>query len=154
MGKLREMAFIGAIMIVGVLAGTLYVRMVGGQPIISLNNGALKTPEERIALENKAIQIALSDPKISKLANVTGVKIFSTFYTYLRIIFDNNSTRDGSKGQNATATWDGKYRAVVTIMYPDGTTYHVDVNITDHIVEAPSSDTGFGVKGFEEHPPA
>lgn len=133
MGKMREYALIGVIMIVGVLAGAVYVHAVGGQPKLTLSDGMPKTQEERLALENQAIELALADPRIKPLANVTGVKIFSTFGMCFKIIFDNNVTQTG----NFKLDWDQKYRALVTIRYPDDTGYGVDVNITDKVVGEP-----------------
>ena len=135
MRKLRELTLIGAIMAVGVLAG-LYVHASGSQYIISVSDWGLKTPEERVALENQAIDLALSDSRVSKLANVTGVRILSTFYTNFSLVFNKNDTLSPGASY-ITTTWDGKYRALVTIQYKDDTGYGVDVNITDKVVGAP-----------------
>ena len=131
--KIREYALIGAIMIIGVLAGTVYVHAVGGQQILTLSEGAPKTAEERIALENQAIELALTDPKIQPLANVSGVKIFSVFTMHFQVIWDNNVTQSGKD----VVDWDQKYRATVWMRYPDNTGYSVDVNITDKLVGEP-----------------
>jgi hypothetical protein len=131
---MREYALIGAIMIMGVLAGTVYVYAVGGQQYLTLNEGAPKTAEERIALENQAIELALADPRIQSLTNVSGVKIFSVFTMHFQVIWDNNVTQSGKD----TVDWDQKYRATVWIRYPDNTGYSVDVNITDKLVGEPT----------------
>lgn len=133
MGKSHELVLIGIVMVVGILAGTLYVHAAGTQPRLSLSDGALKTPEERVAMENRAIDIALSDPRVGKLANVTGARIFSGFYMNFQVFWDNNVTQTGGYGMD----WDQKYRAFVTIRYPDDTGYGIHVNITDGIVDEP-----------------
>ena len=133
MGKMRENALIGVIMIVGVLAGAVYVHAVGGQPKLTLSDGMLKTQEKRLALENQAIELALADSRIKTLADVSGAKINATLGMNYKISFDDNSTRTGYY----TLEWDGKYRALVTIKYPDNTGYGVDVNITDKLVGEP-----------------
>jgi hypothetical protein len=133
MGKTREGLLIGAIMILGVLAGTVYVHAVGGQQSLTLSEGEPKTAEERVALENQAIELALADPRIQPLANVSGVKIFSVFHMNFQVVFDNNATQSGK----FNASWDQKYRATVWIRYTDNSGYSVDVNITDKLVEEP-----------------
>lgn len=131
--KMKEYALIGAVMIIGVLAGTVYVHAVGSQQYLTLIEGAPKTAGERIALENQAIELALADPRIQPLANVSGVKIFSVFTMHFQIIFDNNVTQSGKD----TVDWDQKYRATVWIRYTDNSGYSVDVNITDKLVGEP-----------------
>lgn len=133
MGKTREGLLIGVIMIIGVLAGTVYVYAVGGQQSLTLSEGEPKTTEERVALENQAIELALADPRIQPLADVSGVKIFSVFHIDYQIVFDNNATQSGT----FNAVWDQKYRATVWIRYPDNTGYNVEVNITDKLVGEP-----------------
>ena len=135
MGKMREYALIGVIMIVGVLAGAVYVHAVGGQAKLTLSDGMPKTQEERLALENQAIELALADPKIKPLTDVTGVKIFSTFYMNFKIVVTNETTE--GPGKDLKIVWDGKYTALVTIRYLDDTGYGVDVNITDKVVGEP-----------------
>ena len=137
MSKMREYALIGVIMIVGVLAGAVYVHAVGGQPKLTLSDGQPKTQEERIALENQAIELALADSRIKQLANVSGVKIFSTFYMQFKIVYTNETTEGPGWIKDFKIDWDGKYRALVTIRYPDDTGYGVDVNITDKVVGEP-----------------
>jgi hypothetical protein len=134
---MREYALIGVIMIVGVLAGAVYVHAVGGQPKLTLSDGQPKTQEERIALENQAIELALADSRIKQLANVSGVKIFSTFYMQFKIVYTNETTEGPGWIKDFKIDWDGKYRALVTIRYPDDTGYGVDVNITDKVVGEP-----------------
>jgi hypothetical protein len=133
MGKMREYVLIGVIMIIGVLAGTVYVHAVGGQRQLTLSEGQPETVEERVSLENQAIELALADPRIKPLANVSGIKIFSVFYMNFQIIWDNNVTQPGKYNLD----WDQKYRATVWIRYPDDTGYSVDVNITDKLVGEP-----------------
>jgi hypothetical protein len=132
---MREYALIGVIMIVGVLAGAVYIHAVGGQPKLTLSDGMPKTQEERPALENQAIELALADSRIKQLANVSSIKIFSTFYMNFKIVYTNETTE--GPGKDLKIDWDGKYRALVTIRYPDDTGYGVDVNITDKVVGEP-----------------
>jgi len=131
MGRIRETALVGAIMIVGILAGVLYVHTVGGQTRLSLSDGLLKTPEERIAMENQAIEIALSDPRVKPLVEGKEVRILSSFYIIGKLIpvYENGTVGDGGT--------DGKYRAQVHLIYPDNTGYVIDVNITDKAVGEP-----------------
>ncbi len=133
MTKIREYALIAVIMIMGVLAGAVYVHAVGGQQQLTLSEGQPKTQDERIALENQAIELALGDPRIKPLANVSGVKIFSVFTMHFQVIWDNNVTQSGKD----VVDWDQKYRATVWMRYPDNTGYSVDVNITDKLVGDP-----------------
>jgi len=137
LGKMRENALIGVIMIVGVLAGAVYVHAVGGQPKLTLSDGYPETQEERMALENEAIQIALSDPRVKPLTDGREVRIFSTYYTQGKIIYTNETTEGPGWVKDFKFDWDGKYRAVVTIRYPDNTGYSIQVNITDKMVEEP-----------------
>ena len=137
LGKMREYALIGVIMIVGVLAGAVYVHAVGGQPKLTLSDGQPKTQEERIALENQAIELALADSRIKQLANVSGVKIFSTSYMQVKIVYTNETTEGPGWVKDFKIDWDGKYRALVTIRYPDDTGYSIQVNITDRVIDEP-----------------
>ena len=132
MGKMRENALIGVIMIVGVLAGAVYVHAVGGQTTLTLSAYEIKIVVHSQALENQAIELALADSRIKTLADVSGAKINATL-GMIKISFDSNSTRTGY----CTVEWDGKYRALVTIKYPDNTGYGVDVNVTDKLVGEP-----------------
>ena len=141
MNKIREYVLIGAIMIVGVLAGTVYVHAVGGQQYLTLIEGSPKTVEDRVALENQATELALADPRIQSLANVSGVRIFAVFTMNFQVIWDqvtiNGVLVNVTQSGKYTLDWDQKYRATVWIRYPDNTGYGVDVNITDKLVGDP-----------------
>lgn len=132
MSNIRLYALIGAIMIVGVLAGVVYASNVGGQAtILKLSDGEPKSVEERIAFENEAIQIAIADPRVKPLVEGREVIIQAVFHMNFQLKFVDNST------ETFYAQWDGKHRASVHIRYPDDTGYWIEVNITDKIVDEP-----------------
>jgi hypothetical protein len=136
MHRLREYTLIGAMMVLGVILGTVYVHTAGGQTTLTLREGTPKTVEDRTALENEAIEIALSDPRVKPLTEGKTVRIFSTFYMTFHAVFDNE-TLSPVKGKLFHYEWDQKYRALVTIRYTDDTGYSIHVDITDKIVEEP-----------------
>ena len=135
MHRLREYTLIGAIMVLGVILGTVYVHAAGSQPKLTLSEGTPHTVEERVALENEAVEIALSDPRVRTLTEGKTVRIFSVFYMNFHIVYDN--VTNPAEGKPFYVEWDQKYRAQVTIRYPDGSGYRVDVNITDKAVGEP-----------------
>ncbi len=136
MSKIRELAVIGTVMIIGVLSGALYVHAIGAQPTIVVGDGQQVDTEKRLDLLNQAIEMVLSNPRTSKLSNITGVKIFSSMYTIFQVEFDHNDTEHAGASY-ITTTWDGKYRAEVTLRYPDDTGYDIHVNITDGVIGDP-----------------
>ena len=136
MHRLREYTLIGAMMVLGVILGAVYVHAAGGQATLTLSEGTPKTVEDRMALENEAIEIALSNPRVKPLTEGKTVRIFSTFYMTFHAVFDNE-TLSPVKGKLFHYEWDQKYRALVTIRYTDDTGYGIDVNITDKVVGEP-----------------
>jgi hypothetical protein len=136
MHRLREYTLIGTMMVLGVILGTAYVHTAGGQATLTLSEGTPHTVEDRVALENEAIEIALSDPRLKPLTEGKTVRIFSTFYMTFHVVFDNE-TLSPVKGKLFHYEWDQKYRALVTIRYTDDTGYGIDVNITDKAVGEP-----------------
>jgi len=136
MQRLREYTLIGAVIILGVILGTVYVQAAGDQATLTLSEGEPKSETERIALENEAIEIALADPRVKLLVEGKTVKIFSTFYMKFQVVFDNE-TLCPIECSLFHLEWDQKYRAFVSIRYADDTGYGIDVNITDKIVNEP-----------------
>ncbi len=133
MEKTRLYAIIGVIMIAGVLAGAVYASRVGGQVTVLNASDGIPGPsvDERVALENEAIQIALDDPRVKPLVEGKEVIIQAVFKTHFQLKFVDNST------ETFYAQWDGKYRTNVYLRYPDNTGYSIEVNITDKIVDEP-----------------
>ena len=89
------------------------------------------TDEERKALEEEALEIALSDPRVKPLVEGKESKISASFKMTYTLRFVDNKT------ETYYAQWDGKYRASVYIRYPDDTGYGFEVNITDKVAEEP-----------------
>jgi hypothetical protein len=137
MHRLREYTLIGAVMVLGVILGTVYVHAAGSQVTLTLSEGELTSVEERVAQENKAIQIALADPRVKPLVEGKEVRIFSTFYTQGKLVYTNETTEEPGWIKDFKFGWDGKYRALVTIRYLDDTGYSIHVDITDRVVEEP-----------------
>ena len=137
MHRLREYTFIGAMMVLGVILGMVYVNAAGSQATLTVSEGEVTSVEERIALENEAIQIALVDPRVKPLVEGKEVKIFSTYYTQGRLVYTNETTEGPGWIKDFEFAWDGKYRALVTIRYPDDTGYSIHVDITGRMVEEP-----------------
>jgi hypothetical protein len=135
--RLREYTLIGAMMVLGVILGTVYVQAAGGQATLTLSDGEPKSAEDRMALENEAIEIALSDPRVKPLTEGKTVRIFSTFYMTFHVEFIEKVPWGSAWRETFQYVWDGKYRALVTLRYPDDTGYGVDVNITDRVVGEP-----------------
>lgn len=137
MHRLREYTLIGAMMVLGVILGIMYVHAAGGQATLTLSDGEPKSVEERVALENEAIQIALADPRVKPLVDGKEVRIFSTLYTQGKLVYTNETMEGPGWIKDFKFDWDGKYRALITIRYPDDTGYGINVNITDRMVEEP-----------------
>lgn len=135
LNRLREYSTIGALMILGVLLGSAYVSAAGGQHTLTLSEGSPLTVEDRVAFENEAIEIALSDPRIKALTEGKTAMIFSSFYRTFHVVDDNATNSFGCRRFHFE--WDQKYRALVTIRYPDDTGYGVGINITDREVGEP-----------------
>ncbi len=124
-------------MVLGVILGAAYVRAAGDQTTLTLSEGTPHTVEDRVALENEAIEIALSDPRVKPLVEGKEVKIFSTYYTQGKLVYTNETTEGPGWIKDFEFAWDGKYRALVTIRYPDDTGYSIHVDITGRMVEEP-----------------
>ena len=54
--RLREYTLIGAMMVLGVILGTVYVYAAGGQATVTLSDGELKISELKVFLEGEAIE--------------------------------------------------------------------------------------------------
>jgi len=145
--RLREYTLIGAMMVLGVILGTVYVYAAGGQATVTLSDGELKISELKVFLEgeaienevikNEAIQIALADSRVKPLVEGKEVRIFSNLYIRGKVVYTNETTEGPGWVKDIRFDWDGKHRALVTLRYPDNTGYSINVNITDRIVEDP-----------------
>ena len=89
------------------------------------------TPDGRIRLEEQAIDLALSNPRVKELIEGKQYRVVAAFYISGRYEI-------GPKEGEYTILrfeWDGKLRTLVTIIFADDSGYYVDVNLTDGIVE-------------------
>ena len=134
MKNLREYSLIGALMVLGAVLGVVYASTYGPGTSLTLADTPI-TVEDRMAFENMAIEIALSDPRVKELTEGKTVMIFASFYRTFHAVDDNVTTQDG--GKLFHFEWDQKYRALVTIRYDDDTGYGVYINITDEEVGEP-----------------
>lgn len=88
---------------------------------------------ERAELEEQAIYIALNNATVNELVKGKQYHVTSVFQIKFRL---NNDSWFQEEGENILmCEWDGKMRAVVTIIFADGSGYYVDVNLTDEKVE-------------------
>lgn len=89
------------------------------------------THEERIRLEEQAIDLALSDPRVKELVDAKQYRVVSNVGLKIRVI---DETKE-DEYMILRCEWDGKIRALVTIIFADGSGFSVDVNLTDGTVE-------------------
>ncbi len=87
--------------------------------------------DDRIALENMAIEIALADPRVKPLFEGKECTIQAFYKKTFQLKFVDNNT------ETFYAQWDGQDRASVQIRYPDNNGYWIEVNITNRIVDEP-----------------
>jgi len=82
---------------------------------------------EKIELEEKAIDLALDDHRVKELIRGNPYQVTSILGSTFRIV----ETRDNL----LLVEWDGKIRALVTMIFADGSGYYVEVDLTDEIIE-------------------
>jgi hypothetical protein len=126
---------VASLVFLGMLLGSIFVYATDGERTFTFSLGEPETVEERLELQNEAINIALSDSRVLPLT-------LEKEYRLLSILYNKYTVKELTKEQlglnswrsEVQLLWDGKHRALVTILYNDGSGYHVDVNITDGLV--------------------
>lgn len=85
------------------------------------------TEEKKIELEEKALDLALNDHRVTELILGKPYRITSILRSTFRIVETSDNL--------LLVEWDGKIQALVTIIFADGSGYYVEVNLTDEIIE-------------------
>lgn len=91
------------------------------------NSPPIFTDIERVELEQRAVDFALSDNGVKELIQATQYRVTSI----LRFTIRRVERRD----KLWLMEWDGKLRALVTIIFTDNTGYYIEVNLTDETIE-------------------
>jgi hypothetical protein len=87
---------------------------------------------ERAELEDKAIRIALSNLQVKELVDGKQYYVNSSLRFRLKV-----NPQLQQEGENIfLCEWDEKLRAIVAIVFADGSGYYVDVNLTEERVES------------------
>lgn len=135
-------AFATMLILLGFGFGTIYVTASGDHgPIISLQSmnqfvcSGQEWPElaadEKITLEQQAIDIAFANVAIKRLVEGKKYSVHSSY----QLIVRTKSMRQEGNWTIVEVEWDGKHRVLVTIAYDDDSGYYVNVNVTDKTVE-------------------
>lgn len=99
----------------------------------SLPDHPPETVKEREAVESRALEIALSDPRVKSLmdSKKCGYDLQSNCYTLHKLLFEEEQW-EGSGEYHLG--WDGELRGQVVLSYDDGSIYCVHVDVTDETV--------------------
>ena len=137
-GSFRSrMLLITILVTLGLGLGTIYVLVAGGGEIQVMKgefvgDGLPTTDDERERLEAQAIEVALGDERVKELIEGRQYELESTFYSTWQM---ETVSKDPGV-ETFKFVWDGKLRAMVTIVYEDDSGYFIHVNITDMTVES------------------
>lgn len=125
------------LLILGGILGVAYTQLTGGKTV-TYDAGETAATQ---STENRAIDLALRDPRVSALTEGKQCRILATRFERLKIVFDNSTS-----GTKITAVGEGteitmrshtKPMVLVTIIYPDGSGYFVDVSVDEGEVSEP-----------------
>jgi len=141
----RQLVVAAALISLGTVAGVAFTYAFGGKVI---QYGLSSTVGDQLDIESQAIDVAVRDPRVKALIEGRECKILATTKMWLKVAGENQTsggecypikiTVIGPGGRQATLFMERvKLIVVVTILYPDGSGYWVEIDVTAGTVGEP-----------------
>ncbi|MCJ7574979.1 hypothetical protein MUO93_12090 [Candidatus Bathyarchaeota archaeon] len=141
----RRQLIVVALIVLGAVAGVAFTYAFGGKVI---QYGLSSTVGDQLDIESQAIDIAVRDPRVKALIEGKECKILATTKMWLKVTGENQTS--GGEGYPIKITVIGpgggestlfiervKPIVVITILYPDGSGYWVEIDVTAGTVGEP-----------------